>query len=150
VQTIIPLTPLPVITRAVTIDAYTQRGASRNTLAAGDNATLLIDLSGENDYYASYKAFLTEWCESSVTVLNTRQPEKPFECGQQPFPNLPILGDEFVCTSLFSSGFGGGTVVGSNDDHDRWVFPVLDGASRLYSIQTRHVDVHQDQVGGEH
>jgi len=38
VQTIAPLSPLPVITRTVTIDGYTQPGASPNTLAAADNA----------------------------------------------------------------------------------------------------------------
>lgn len=46
VQTLTPLTPLPTITRVVTIDGYTQPGASPNTLANGGNAVLLIQLSG--------------------------------------------------------------------------------------------------------
>src|SRR6476620_9785866 len=46
VQTISPLTQLPAITDPVVIDGYTQPGASVNTLANGDNAVLLIELSG--------------------------------------------------------------------------------------------------------
>jgi hypothetical protein len=48
VQTIAPLTPLPAITRAVTIDGYSQPGTSPNTLADADNAVLLIELNGAN------------------------------------------------------------------------------------------------------
>jgi hypothetical protein len=48
VQTITPATTLPIITNPVVIDGYTQPGAAPNTLAAGDNARLLIELDGEN------------------------------------------------------------------------------------------------------
>jgi uncharacterized repeat protein (TIGR03803 family) len=48
VQSIAPLTPLPAITRSVTIDGYTQPGTSPNTLAVADNAVLLIELNGAN------------------------------------------------------------------------------------------------------
>jgi len=45
--TIRPSSPLPRITRgAVTIDGYTQPGASENTLATGSNARLAIELDG--------------------------------------------------------------------------------------------------------
>src|SRR5437879_13907421 len=47
VHTITPLTPLPNITEAVTIDGYTQPGSSVNTLASGDNAVLKIELNGD-------------------------------------------------------------------------------------------------------
>ncbi len=47
-QTIAPLTALPTITRRVTIDGYTQPGSSPNTLAEGNDAVLLIQLSGTN------------------------------------------------------------------------------------------------------
>jgi trimeric autotransporter adhesin len=40
------LTPLPDITEAVTIDGYTQPGASQNTVEIGNNAVLLIELNG--------------------------------------------------------------------------------------------------------
>ena len=38
--------PLPAITQRVTINGYTQPGASSNTLANGDDAVLLIELDG--------------------------------------------------------------------------------------------------------
>ncbi len=46
VRTITPGSPLPAITESVTIDGYTQPGASANTLAIGSNAVLLIELNG--------------------------------------------------------------------------------------------------------
>jgi hypothetical protein len=57
VQTITPLTALPPITNAMTIDGYTQPGASCNTLTNDNNAILLIEIDGEfitgtpNGYY---------------------------------------------------------------------------------------------------
>ncbi len=47
-QTISPLTPLPVVADAagVLIDGYSQPGSSRNTLMVGDNAVLKIEISG--------------------------------------------------------------------------------------------------------
>lgn len=48
VQTIAPNTQLPELTKPVSIDGYTQPGASRNTLAVGNNAALLIELNGTN------------------------------------------------------------------------------------------------------
>ena len=46
VHTISPTTALPTITDPVIIDGYTQPGASANTLAVGNDATLLIELDG--------------------------------------------------------------------------------------------------------
>ena len=46
VCTITPTSALPAITDPVTINGYTQPGASANTLALGDNAILLIELNG--------------------------------------------------------------------------------------------------------
>jgi uncharacterized delta-60 repeat protein len=48
VQNIAPLSPLPPITARVTIDGYTQPGASPNTWANGENAVLLIELNGSS------------------------------------------------------------------------------------------------------
>jgi hypothetical protein len=48
VQTIAPLNSLPALTDPVTIDGYTQPGASPNTLASSDNAVLQIVLDGSN------------------------------------------------------------------------------------------------------
>ena len=46
IKTISPATSLPTITDPVIIDGYSQPGASANTLAVGDNAVMLIVLSG--------------------------------------------------------------------------------------------------------
>ena len=48
VQTIAPLSGLPGLTGPVVIDGYSQPGTSPNTLTNGDNAVLLIRLSGTN------------------------------------------------------------------------------------------------------
>lgn len=48
VHTITPTTELPAITSPLIIDGYTQPGSSANTLAGGDNAVLLVELSGAN------------------------------------------------------------------------------------------------------
>ena len=50
VQSIAPTSPLPLITDPVTVNGYTQPGASANTnaLNAGINAVLLIELTGVN------------------------------------------------------------------------------------------------------
>lgn len=48
VHTISPTTALPNVVDPVVIDGYTQPGSSANTLANGDNAVLLIELSGAN------------------------------------------------------------------------------------------------------
>ena len=45
-HTITPASQLPTITSPVTIDGYTQPGASRNTLAVGNDAVLAIELDG--------------------------------------------------------------------------------------------------------
>ena len=46
VQTITPLSALPAISEAVSLDGYSQSGASPNTLTVGSNAVLRIELNG--------------------------------------------------------------------------------------------------------
>ncbi|MBI1761645.1 MAG: right-handed parallel beta-helix repeat-containing protein, partial [Acidobacteria bacterium] len=48
VQTIHPTSSLPYITEPVLLDGYSQPGASVNTLPAGDNAVLKIEIEGSN------------------------------------------------------------------------------------------------------
>ena len=48
VKTISPNSALPTITEPITINGYTQPGASANTLAVGNDAVLLIELDGTN------------------------------------------------------------------------------------------------------
>jgi hypothetical protein len=48
VKTVSPTSALPTITEQVTINGYTQSGASPNTLATGNNAVLKVQLNGAN------------------------------------------------------------------------------------------------------
>jgi CSLREA domain-containing protein len=48
VFTITPNSQLPTIAYPVTIDGYSQPGASENTLVEGDNAVLLVEIKGTN------------------------------------------------------------------------------------------------------
>jgi CSLREA domain-containing protein len=48
VKTISPASALPFITETVTINGYSQPGASANTLAEGNDAVLKIQLNGTN------------------------------------------------------------------------------------------------------
>jgi len=48
VKTISPTSALPTISESVTINGYTQTGASANTLAEGNDAVLKIQLNGVN------------------------------------------------------------------------------------------------------
>ena len=43
---IAPVTPLPIITGPVTIDGFTQPGASPNTLVVGNNAVVRVEITG--------------------------------------------------------------------------------------------------------
>jgi len=45
-HTIAPTSPLPAISQPVTIDGYTETGASANTLATGNDAAIMIELDG--------------------------------------------------------------------------------------------------------
>jgi hypothetical protein len=53
VKTISPASELPDITDTVTINGYTQRGASENTLEEGNDAVLKVELDGTNAGFAS-------------------------------------------------------------------------------------------------
>jgi CSLREA domain-containing protein len=57
VKTIRPTSPLPEITRTVTIDGYTQPGARVNNLADASNAIILIELDGSQAGNASGLVF---------------------------------------------------------------------------------------------
>ena len=50
VKTITPASQLPEITEQVTLDGYSQPGASPNTLTAGDNAAIKIELNGRDAF----------------------------------------------------------------------------------------------------
>lgn len=45
-----PLSALPTVNHPTIIDGYSQPGASPNTLSVGDNAVILVQIDGSNDY----------------------------------------------------------------------------------------------------
>jgi len=63
VKSILPTTPLPEITDPVTIDGYSQLGASVNSLAVGNEAVLLIEVNGT---LAGFTSGLVLTSDSSV------------------------------------------------------------------------------------
>jgi parallel beta-helix repeat protein len=65
-----PLSALPVITDAVTIDGYSQPGASANSLAVGDNAVLLVELNGSLAGNADGLDFAAGSCTVRGLVIN--------------------------------------------------------------------------------
>jgi uncharacterized repeat protein (TIGR01451 family)/CSLREA domain-containing protein len=80
-HTIAPATNLPIVTKAVMFDGYSQPGASVNTLAVGDNAILQIELTGSGvsggtglNFNSTVTAgevrglLLTEWKSSALLV----------------------------------------------------------------------------------
>ena len=70
VHTITPLTALPVLTEAVTIDGYTQPGTSANTNPPdqGTNAVLLIEIDGTNSGGSFSNAALLMQGASNITI----------------------------------------------------------------------------------
>jgi len=61
---------LPEITDPVTIDGYTQPGASPNTLAIGNNAVILIQLDGKNDFLGPVNCIVISAGNSIVRGLS--------------------------------------------------------------------------------
>jgi hypothetical protein len=72
VHTIIPATVLPTITDTLTIDGYTQAGASENTLANADNALLLVELDGSNPSLGNFSGLVinADNCTVRGLVIN--------------------------------------------------------------------------------
>jgi hypothetical protein len=67
VKTIKPARPLPEITNPVTIDGYTQPGASENTLAEGNNAVLKVQLNGTDA--GPVNGLVIQAADSTITGL---------------------------------------------------------------------------------
>jgi hypothetical protein len=70
VHTITPLTPLPTLAEAVTIDGYTQPGTSANTNPPdqGTNAVLLIEIDGTNTGGSFSDGVLKAQGASDITI----------------------------------------------------------------------------------
>ncbi|MBK9315429.1 MAG: hypothetical protein IPM55_14490 [Acidobacteria bacterium] len=70
VQTIVPSSALPVITRTLTIDGYTQPGSRPNSYLTYDDAILLIELSGVNAGIAEGLELQASDCTVRGLVIN--------------------------------------------------------------------------------
>ncbi len=68
-HTISPTSNLPTISETLTIDGYTQPGASENTLPGGENAVLLIELNGTSSTAAVFRFFAPD-CVIRGLVIN--------------------------------------------------------------------------------
>jgi CSLREA domain-containing protein len=71
VHTITPTSALPTITETLTIDGYTQPGASENTLAVGNDAVLEIELDGTSaGFFVTGLVVSTDGCLIRGLVIN--------------------------------------------------------------------------------
>jgi VCBS repeat protein/S-layer family protein/all-beta uncharacterized protein len=97
-HTITPLTELPNITDTVTIDGYSQPGASVNTLPGGDNAVLKIELNGINytnpGLIDGVMVLVAENCVVRGLVVN----RNPTRNGLELFRNNCLIEGNFVGT----------------------------------------------------
>ena len=76
VQTIQPLSQLPIITHPVVIDGYSQPGSKPNDLAAGDDAVLSIEIDGSLAGPSSYGLELSAG-NSTVRGLDINRFQRP-------------------------------------------------------------------------
>jgi hypothetical protein len=83
VHTIAPTSALPDITVPVTIDGYSQPGASPNTLTVGDNAVLLIQLDGSNAGLGANGLHITAGGSSvkGLDITNFMRTDAPYQGG---------------------------------------------------------------------
>src|SRR5262245_50776950 len=112
VHTISPNTSLPTITDPLTIDGYTQPGASANTLSAGSNAVLQIELSGA--------------AANSAAGLN-------ISVGNSTIRGLVI--NRFNFYGIFMSSNGGNTIAGNyvgTDATGTVTFPIPNNGSGVF------------------
>jgi len=99
-HTISPITPLPVLTDPVVIDGYSQSGASSNTLAAGDNAVLKVQV---------LESLVIDTTNSTVRGLVVHQVQigsVPSPKGSNVIEGCFIGLDATGTNSLASPGFG--------------------------------------------
>jgi hypothetical protein len=68
-QTIKPESQLPTITDTLTIDGYTQQGASPNTLAEGNDAVLKVNLNGSDAGAGAHGLVIGSTSDSTIKGL---------------------------------------------------------------------------------
>jgi hypothetical protein len=85
VKTIKPTSALPTITEPVTIDGYTQPGASPNTKAVGNDASLKVQLDGTNAPQGT----------SGLEIVTSNSVVKGLVVNRFPFSGIFVLGPTF-------------------------------------------------------
>lgn len=115
VHTISPAAALPALSDPVVIDGYTQPGASPNTLAQGNNAVLLIELTGvnfgSNNVNAPGLKILGQNCTVRGLVINRFVGTPAIDIGQ---PTTPISGNRIEGNFLGTDPSG--SIQRSNDE----------------------------------
>jgi hypothetical protein len=114
VHTITPLTVLPTITEAVTIDGYSEPGSSMNTLANGDNAVIKIQLNGATvEASQGLLAGLTIAASNCIVrglAINTFYEQILISSGSGNVISGNFLGTDASGTTIPGSGFAEGNL----------------------------------------
>lgn len=110
-----PQSPLPAVTDSVSIDGYTQPGASPNSLVQGNDATLMIELEG-SAVAGKYAGLVIDASGSTVRglVIN-RFPGNGITVGTSgpPFVANVVIEGNFVGTDVSgTTALGNGSVQG--------------------------------------
>jgi CSLREA domain-containing protein len=111
---LITLTALLAVIDPVTIDGYTQPGATANTLAVGDNAVLLIELDGES--LLEYGLLITASdCVIRGLVINRFANTGIFVEGGSNVIEGNFIGTNAAGTAALGNGFGVGVFYSANN-----------------------------------
>ena len=113
---------LPEITDPVTIDGYTQPGASPNTRALGNDAVILIQIDGENDFSGPVNGMVISAGNSIVRGLSiTGIPARVYGGIPEDPPPPPPEGDAILLKTnggnLIEGNFIGLTPSGASSGH---------------------------------
>jgi hypothetical protein len=112
VHTISPTSALPTITDAVILDGYTQPGASANTLAVGDNATLQIELSGASAPGGT----------SGLTISSNGSTIRGLVVNNWKLHGIYVTGSSNIITGCFIGTNAAGTAAGANTAFGVWLY----------------------------
>ena len=114
---IAPQSALPTITHRVLIDGYSQPGSSPNTLAAGENAVILIQLSGASAGFSSGLEIMASKSTVRGLAINGFEQEgiRLFS-GTKDTVEGNFLGTDVTGMSALPNGDTGVIVDGSNSD----------------------------------
>lgn len=121
-HTIAVTTSLPGLTGPVTIDGYTQAGAAPNTLVAGTNAQIRIEIRGPGDFSASGLTLLVGAVDSTIRGLSINR----FGGSQ-----INLLADRATVTGNFIGIAPDGTTVHPSAPGTRVGLSVIGGFAQI-------------------